>query len=75
MGHPPEIIDKGPIEVPARQFESAFQYRMFGGGFNYYWTLEEWLVPYVGVVKRKQGIMDFGPTIYIEWTLLSYELP
>lgn len=48
---------------------------MFGGGFNYYWTLEEWLVPYVGVVKRKQGIMDFGPTIYIEWTLLSYELP
>ena len=73
---PTPIIDsKELIITPAGKFSSAYHYTMSGGGFNSYWSVEDWLVAGVGVVKRTYSIFDFIPFGFTqEWTLLSYKL-
>lgn len=70
----PTIDGKGSMRTPAGDFPSAFHYRMFDGAFNYYWEVDDWLVPGVGIVARTYTIFDSGPAFTQEWTLLEYEI-
>jgi hypothetical protein len=71
----PEVDDKAPVITPYRSFGSGFHYRMGGGWFNDYWSVEDWLVPGVGVATRKFTRWGLGPNAHQEWTLLSYQPP
>jgi len=75
IGGAPMVTTKSSVTTPAGTFPSAFQYSMSGGFFNSSWSVNEWLVPGVGVVKRTHSVFDFIPFGYTqEWTLLSYDL-
>lgn len=71
----PQVDDKAPVITPYRSFRSGFHYRMAGGFFNDYWSVEDWLVPGVGVATRKFTSWSLWPVAAQEWTLLSYQPP
>ncbi len=71
----PAILDKGAVTSLAGSFPSAFHYRMSGWSFNSSWTVEDWLVPGIGIVLRKDTWRDLGPIIQLDWTLISYNVP
>jgi hypothetical protein len=70
----PGVYDKGPVTTPAGEFEGSFHYRASGGALNDYWSLEERLVPGVGVVTRTFTKFGFWPAKNEVWTLLSYQI-
>ena len=71
----PQVDDKAPISTPAGNFRSAFHYQASGIWVNDYWLVDDWLVPRVGVVKRKFHRWILGPVSDQEWTLLSFQPP
>jgi hypothetical protein len=70
----PEVLDKAPIATPIQHFASGFHTRMYGGGFNDYWTQEDWLVPGVGIAKSRRWQFGFIPWMNRTWTLIEYWL-
>ena len=71
----PQVDDKAPISTPAGNFRSAFHYQASGIWVDDYWLVDDWLVPRVGVVKRKFHRWILGPVSDQEWTLLSFQPP
>jgi len=71
----PQVDDKAPVSTPARNFSSAFHYRASGLWLNDFWSVDDWLVPGVGVVKRRFSRWVLGPVAAQEWTFLSYHPP
>jgi hypothetical protein len=70
----PEVLDKELIVTPLQPFESSFHTRIHGGGFNDYWTQEDWLVPGVGIVRSKRWQTGFIPWMHRTWNLIEYHL-
>ena len=70
----PEVLNKEPIHTLVQHFASSFHTRMNGGGFNVYWTQEDWLVPGVGIVKSRHWQFGFFPWKNRTWTLVDYHL-
>jgi hypothetical protein len=70
----PDVIGRGRITVPAGTFESGFHHVYGGGGYNYYWLADDWLVPGVGFVSHSRGVIDLGPPVTTTWKLLSYQI-
>jgi hypothetical protein len=70
----PEVLDKGPVPTPVQHFASGFHTRMYGGGFNDYWTQEDWLVTGVGIAKSRRWQIGFIPWMNRTWTLIDYHL-
>jgi hypothetical protein len=71
----PQVDDKGSVRTSAGNFRSAFHYRASGLWLNDFWSVDDWLVPGVGVVKRRFSRWVLGPVAAQEWTLLSYHPP
>ncbi|MDH3938256.1 MAG: hypothetical protein OEV68_13080, partial [candidate division Zixibacteria bacterium] len=74
FGAIPVIVDKGAVTSLAGEFPSAFHYRMSGGAFNDYWTVDDWLVPGVGMVRREYTTFGLGPAFEQQWNLISYRV-
>lgn len=70
----PEVLDKEPVVTPIQPFASSFHTRMYGGGFNDYWTQEDWLVPGVGIARIRRWQFGFIPWMNRTWTLIDYYL-
>lgn len=69
----PEVLDKETLSTPAQTFASSFHTTLSGGGFNDYWTQEDWLVPGVGIAKSRRGQTGFWPWLRRTRTLIDYQ--
>jgi len=69
----PIVDDKVPIRTIGYQVRSSFHYRDGGGFLNDYWTVEDWLVPGLGVARRNFTLWGFWPSASQQWTLLNYQ--
>ncbi len=67
-----EIVEKGPVSVPAGDFVAGFEHWYGGGAFNYYWSADSWLVPNVGLVKRRLATGNLAPLVTVHWELTDY---
>jgi len=70
----PEVLDKEPNITPLQPFASSFHTQMRGGGFNDYWTQEDWLAPGVGIVRTRRWQTGFIPWMNRTWNLIEYQL-
>jgi len=70
----PAVTDKGPVTALAGRFPSAFHYEMSGGVFNDYWTVDQWLVPGVGMVAGRYWRRGFGPQYDSYFSLIRYKM-
>ena len=68
----PEIVDKGAVSVPAGDFQAGFLHRWGDNAVNYAWSIDSWLVPNVGLVKRRLSIANLGPMVTVHWELTDY---
>ena len=66
------VDDKVPIRVVGHQVRSSFHYGYVGWFLDDYWTIEDWLVPGVGVAKRNFMFWGYWLQASQQWTLLSY---
>ncbi|MFH1373348.1 MAG: hypothetical protein ABII79_06115 [bacterium] len=68
-----DLEEKGPVSVPAGTFNVGFRYRHSRQGLNYFWFVDNWLVPGVGLVSRIEREYNLGPSKTVTWELLSYQ--
>ncbi len=68
-----DLEEKGPVSVPAGTFNIGFRYRHSRQGLNYFWFMDNWLVPDIGVVSRIEREYNLGPSKTETWELLSYQ--
>jgi hypothetical protein len=75
FGLVPEIVEKGPVSVPAGDFAAGFKHRNSGSGPDYYWSADSWLVPNVGLVRRTLSVSSLGSAyVTTHWVLTEYEI-
>ena len=67
-----DLEEKGPVSVPAGTFNIGFRYRHSRQGLNYFWFMDNWLVPGVGLVSRIEREYNLGPSKTVTWELLTY---
>jgi hypothetical protein len=67
---PPAVTDKAPLITPAGQYATAFRFEctspMVGG-----WSVDEWIVPGVGLARMKFAPFVANPMPYQHWLLLD----
>jgi hypothetical protein len=71
----PQVDDKAPISTPSNRYSSAFHYQSSGIWPHDFWLVDDWLVPGVGVVKRRFSRWVPEPVSAQEWTLLDFRPP
>lgn len=69
----PIVHNKVSVSTLAGGFETAFGYSM-SGDFASMWSVQDWLAPGVGMVKRTyRPPSDMWPSSSQEWNLLSFQ--